>query len=212
MNKQLNLLLVDDHQLLRKGLKDLLQDKLHISEINEAESASQGYELFIKHTPDIIITDLSLAEVGGLELITKVRRRDPKAKIIVYTMHEEYFYAVQSLSAGALGYVLKSSPPENLFKAINCAHLNKPFMCSEIAQKVAIHSLSGELSSMEALTTREFEVFRLVAKGFSVNDIANLLSISHKTVATYQTRLKRKLNIQSPIDLVKIAMNQGLLH
>ncbi len=85
-------------------------------------------------------------------------------------------------------------------------------MCSEIAQKVAIHSLSGELSSMEALTTREFEVFRLIAKGLSVNDIANLLSISHKTVATYQTRLKRKLNIQSPIDLVKIAMNQGILH
>lgn len=212
MNKQLTLLLVDDHQVLRKGLRDVLQDKLHIQEINEAQSANQGYELFIKHMPDIIITDLSLADVGGLELITKVRRRDPKAKIIVYTMHEEYFYAVQSLSAGALGYVLKSSPPENLIKAINLAHLNKPFMCSEIAQKVAIHSLSGELSSMEALTSREFEVFRLIAKGLSVNDIANLLSISHKTVATYQTRLKRKLNIQSPIDLVKIAMNQGILH
>lgn len=212
MNKQLKLLLIDDHQVLRKGLKDLLNEKLHIKEFNEAENANQGYELFIKHVPDIIITDLSLAGASGLELITKIRRRSPKAKIIVYTMHEEYFYAVQSLSAGALGYVLKSSPPENLIRAINSAHLNKPFMCSEIAQKVAIHSLTGELSSMEALTTREFEVFRLIAKGLSVNDIATLLSISHKTVATYQTRLKRKLNIQSPIDLVKIAMNQGVLH
>lgn len=212
MNKQLNILLVDDHQVLRKGLKDILQDKLHIKEINEAENANQGYELFIKHKPDILITDLSLADVGGLELINKVRHRDSKAKIIVYTMHEEFFYAVQSLSAGALGYVLKSSPPENLIRAINSAYHNKPFMCGEIAQKVAIHSLTGELSSMETLTIREFEVFRLIAKGLSVHDIASLLSISHKTVATYQTRLKRKLNIQSPIDLVKIAMNQGVLH
>ncbi|AFI84615.1 response regulator [Methylophaga nitratireducenticrescens] len=212
MNKKISILLVDDHQVLRKGLKEILKNKLHIEEINEADNANQGYELYIKYMPDILITDLSLSDVGGLELINKIRRRNPHAKIIVYSMHEEHFYAVQALSAGALGYVLKSSPPENLFQAITHALNGKPFMCSEIAQKVAIHSLTGELSSMETLTSREFEVFRLIAKGLSVNDIANLLSISHKTVATYQTRLKRKLNIQNPIDLVKIAMQQGVLN
>jgi two-component system, NarL family, invasion response regulator UvrY len=211
MNRQLSLLIVDDHQVLRKGLKDTLISSTLICEIFEAENSNQAYDLYNKHSPDILITDLTMPGIGGLELIKKVLRRNSQAKIIVYSMHDEYIYAIQALSAGVMGYVLKSSPAEELYSAISSVNSNRRFMSSEIAHKLAIHSLTGETSSMETLTSREFEVFRLIATGASVNDIAKLLKISHKTVATYQTRLKRKLNIQSPVELVKIAIQQGVL-
>lgn len=211
MNTHISLLIVDDHQALRKGLKDILTASLHVQNLYEADSSEQAYELFCKHIPDIVITDLSMPGLGGLELIRKILARHPAAKIIAYTMHDEYVFAVQTLAAGAMGYVLKSAEADTLISAISSVCNNKRYMSADIAQKVALRSLTGELTTMDSLTSREFEVFRLIASGYTVADIAKMMTISYKTVATYQTRLKRKLDIKNPIDLVKTAMQHGVI-
>ena len=211
MQENLRILLADDHEMLRAGVKHILEQNEHLTVIAEASSGEQAYELYSKLMPDLLIMDMSMPGMGGLEAIRRIKTRDHNAKVIIFSMHEEALYAIQALSSGAIGYVLKSAELGDLVQAIKQAMLGKSFMSAAIAQKIALKSLAGEYSSIEQLTAREFEVFCLLAEGKKVSEISDLLMISQKTVATYQTRIKKKLNIDSAVDLVRLAVQYGIV-
>ncbi|MCC5797794.1 MAG: response regulator transcription factor [Methylophaga sp.] len=211
MQDNLRILLADDHEMMRAGVKHVLEQHENITVVAEASSGEQAYELYSKLMPDLLIMDMSMPGMGGLEAIRRIKTRDHNARVIIFSMHEEALYAIQALSSGAVGYVLKSAELGDLLQAIKQAMLGKSFMSAAIAQKIALKSLSGEYSSIEQLTAREFEVFCLLAEGKKVTDISDLLMISQKTVATYQTRIKKKLNLDSPVDLVRLAVQYGIV-
>ncbi|PUB73344.1 MAG: DNA-binding response regulator, partial [gamma proteobacterium symbiont of Ctena orbiculata] len=130
---------------------------------------------------------------------------------IMYSMHENITYAIQSMAAGAMGYVAKSGSTNDLINAVRQASIGKSFLSTDMAQKVALHSETGDHDPTRRLTTREFEVFRLLAKGNTVEEIASHLDIGHKTVANYQTSIKQKLGINSPVELVRLAIRYGVI-
>ena len=155
--------------------------------------------------------DMSMPGMGGLEALRRILHRWSDARVIMFSMHENATYAIQSLTAGAMGYVAKSGNAEDLVKAVKEVASGKSFLSADMAQKVALQSLTGDDNPTQRLTSREFEVFRLLAEGKLVEEIAGRLNIGQKTVANYQTSLKQKLDIHSPVELVRLAMKYGVI-
>ncbi|MEW8692759.1 MAG: response regulator transcription factor [Candidatus Thiodiazotropha endolucinida] len=211
MSQTINVLLADDHVVVRSGLTRLLEQNSDMIVIGKAENGEQAYRLYSESMPDVLVMDVSMPGMGGLEALRRIIGRWPDAKIIMYSMHENITYAIQSMAAGAMGYVAKSGPTNDLINAVRQASIGKSFLSMEMAQKVALHSETGDHDPTRRLTTREFEVFRLLAKGKTVEDIASHLDIGHKTVANYQTSIKQKLGINSPVELVRLAIRYAVI-
>ncbi|WP_438971556.1 response regulator [Methylophaga sp.] len=211
MSLMIRVMLVDDHAVVRSGLCRLLEQNADIRVIAEANSGEQAYQIYPDIHPDILVMDMSMPGMGGLEAVRRVLNRWPAARVIMFSMHENATYAIQSLTAGAMGYVAKSGNAEDLVKAVREVSSGKSFLSSDMAHKVALQSLAGDDNPTQRLTSREFEVFRLLAEGKLVDDIASCLSIGQKTVANYQTSLKQKLDIHSPVELVRLAMKYGVI-
>ncbi|MES9823487.1 MAG: response regulator transcription factor [Candidatus Thiodiazotropha endolucinida] len=211
MSQTINVLLADDHVVVRSGLTRLLEQNSDMIVIGKAENGEQAYRLYSESMPDVLVMDVSMPGMGGLEALRRIIGRWPDAKIIMYSMHENITYAIQSMAAGAMGYVAKSGPTNDLINAVRQASIGKSFLSKDMAQKVALHSETGDHDPTRILTTREFEVFHLLAKGKTVEDIASHLDIGHKTVANYQTSIKQKLGINSPVELVRLAIRYGVI-
>ncbi|PCJ29479.1 MAG: DNA-binding response regulator [Gammaproteobacteria bacterium] len=209
--KKIRVLLVDDHEVVRSGLRRLLELNGDIEVVEEAGSGEQAC-LICKSTEfDVVVMDLSMPGIGGLEALRRIVQKDPKAKIVVFTMHENTASATQALSAGARSYVIKSEPADNLVVAVREAAAGVGYISSSISQKIVLQDLSGEYDPLKSLSTREFEVFRMLAEGFHIDAIAHNLNISHKTVANYQSTLKQKLGISSAVELVRLAIQSGVI-
>lgn len=206
----INVILVDDHPVVRSGVKHTLVGKPHIQLIAEAENAKQGYQLFIEKRPDVLLLDLDLPD-SSLAMLGQLIASYPEAKVIVFSSHEDTTFAVQALSAGAKGYLLKSSEPEELVTAIQHVAHGKAYLTPQVAQEIALQKLNFGDNPMRDLTPREFEVFRLLAEGEDLESIADHLKIGQKTVANYQTILKQKLNITSPIQLIRLALKHRVI-
>ncbi|MAX52130.1 MAG: DNA-binding response regulator [Methylophaga sp.] len=204
-------MLTDDHAVVRSGLCRLLEQNAEIKVIAEAESGEQAYQTYPDNKPDVLVMDMSMPGMGGLEALRRILHRWPDARVIMFSMHENATYAIQSLTAGAMGYVAKSGNAEDLVKAVKEVASGKSFLSADMAQKVALQSLTGDDNPTQRLTSREFEVFRLLAEGKLVEEIAGRLNIGQKTVANYQTSLKQKLDIHSPVELVRLAMKYGVI-
>jgi DNA-binding NarL/FixJ family response regulator len=204
-------MLTDDHAVVRSGLCRLLEQNAEIKVIAEAESGEQAYQTYPENKPDVLVMDMSMPGMGGLEALRRILHRWPEARVIMFSMHENATYAIQSLTAGAMGYVAKSGNAEDLVKAVKEVASGKSFLSADMAQKVALQSLTGDDNPTQRLTSREFEVFRLLAEGKLVEEIAGRLNIGQKTVANYQTSLKQKLDIHSPVELVRLAMKYGVI-
>ncbi|HIC46906.1 MAG TPA: response regulator transcription factor [Methylophaga aminisulfidivorans] len=204
-------MLTDDHAVVRSGLCRLLEQNSDIKVIAEAESGEQAYQTYPENRPDVLVMDMSMPGMGGLEALRRILHRWPDARVIMFSMHENATYAIQSLTAGAMGYVAKSGNAEDLVKAVKEVASGKSFLSADMAQKVALQSLTGDDNPTQRLTSREFEVFRLLAEGKLVEEIAGRLNIGQKTVANYQTSLKQKLDIHSPVELVRLAMKYGVI-
>jgi DNA-binding NarL/FixJ family response regulator len=211
VSQAINVLLADDHVVVRSGLTRLLEQHSDINVIGEAENGEQAYRLYAEFIPDVVVMDVSMPGMGGLDALRQIIGKWPDAKIIIYTMHENTSYAIQSMAAGAMGYVAKSGPTSDLIDAVKQACTGKKYISGDVAQNIALNSVIGNDDPTQILTAREFEVFRLLAEGKATEDIANHLDIGLKTVANYQTNIRHKLDINSPVELVRLAIKHGVI-
>ena len=211
MAKKTTIVLVDDHAVVRAGVRRLLEQEPLFEVIGEAESGEKAYQIFGELKPDVMVMDLSMPGMGGLESIRRILMRYEKAKILVLSMHEDLSFANQALKLGAKGYLTKNTLADDLVKSIETVSQGDVFLSDEIAKKMAMQSISGNQDPVHELSAREFEIFRLLAEGFDIDAIASTLNISSKTVSNYQTMIKQKLNINTPIELIRYAINVGVI-
>jgi DNA-binding NarL/FixJ family response regulator len=209
--RPIRILLVDDHAVVRTGYSTLLQNATNLEVVAEADNGQTALREFIDRRPDVVIMDLSLPGIGGLEAIRRIIARDPEAKVLVFSMHEDTVFVEQALQAGARGYITKSSAPEILVDAVRRIANGDIFLDSEIAQRLAFQKTRGRNTPFESLSTREFEIFCLLAEGLNVNDISKRLSLSYKTVANYSTQIKNKLDADTVAELARIAIRHGVV-
>jgi DNA-binding NarL/FixJ family response regulator len=189
----------------------LLERDETIRIVGEAENGEQAYSLFNQLKPDIVVMDMSMPGIGGLEALRRIITKDSQAKVLMFSMHENINFAMQAMTSGASGYLTKSAEANDLVNAVKQVMSGKNYLSAEIAHKIALQNLSGQQDPVQKLTTREFEVFRLLAEGLLIEEIAELMNIGQKTVSNYQTSLKQKLSINSSVDLVKLALKHDVI-
>ncbi|HSH86088.1 MAG: response regulator [Methylophilus sp.] len=203
--------LVDDHTVVRSGLRRLLESHKSIEIVAEADTGEMAYQIYGEVSPDVVLMDISMPGMGGLEAAKRILQRYPQARIVIFSMHEAVSFAAQALKTGVKGYVTKTGAANDLLQAVLDVSKGKTFLSQDVAQKVALQTLIGESNPLQQLTSREFEVFRLLAEGKRVEDVADMLKISQKTVANYYTLIKQKLSVNSPVEMVRLAMKHGLI-
>ncbi|MFA5922451.1 MAG: response regulator transcription factor [Methylococcaceae bacterium] len=207
----IRILLVDDHAIVREGYRALLTKQSGLQVVAEAADGTQAYQRFKECSPDVVITDLSLPGISGLELISRIKQRDANSKILVFSMHQNPGFAMQASRAGALGYVTKSSPPEVLLRAIHEVYSGRHTLSADIAKALALEKLGSERIALETLTVREFEILRLLVEARTTEEIAQTLNISPKTVGNCHYLIKRKLGVASDIELTRLAIRLNVI-
>ncbi len=205
-------MLVDDHAIVREGYRSLLQKQDNLEVIAEACDGNEAYSQYKQHQPDIVVMDISLPGQSGLKAIERIRQYDNKARILVFSMHQNPSFALQATRAGALGYITKSSDPEELIRAIAEVANNKHTLSADIAQALAMEKLGQEQAALDELTVREFEILRLLVDAKSSQAIAELLNISPKTVSNSHYIIKKKLGVSSDIELTRLAIKMNLVN
>ena len=205
------ILLVDDHAVVREGYRAVLQKQPGLKVVAEASDGVEAYRRFKEAKPDLVIMDLAMPGIGGIEAIRRIRQWDRSAKLLVFTMHQNAAFAVQAIRAGARGYVTKTSPPETLVQAVMDVLAGKIAISPDIDHELALSRLAGETVAADVLTPREFEVLRLLLAEQTSDEIAETLHLSPKTVANLHCLIKDKLGVGSDIELVRLALRQGIL-
>lgn len=208
---QINVMLVDDHAVVRMGFKMLLESDAEIKVVAEAESGELAIQRYMQHTPNVVVMDITMPGIGGLEAIERILAKDSSAKILVLSAHEDSVHPKRVLNAGAMGYLTKRSAAEELIKAIHTVAKGKKYLEASVAQQMAIQQLSGDQNPVDVLSPREFEVFMALAKGKTTNEIAEILFLSPRTVGTHLYNIKQKLNANNSAEIALIAMRSGLL-
>ncbi|MEQ1488243.1 MAG: response regulator transcription factor [Methylotenera sp.] len=208
---QINVMLVDDHAVVRMGFKMLLESDADIKVVAEAESGEQAITRYMEHKPNVVVMDITMPGIGGLEAIERILAKDSSAKILVLSAHEDSVHPKRVLNAGAMGYLTKRSAAEEMIKAIRIVASGKKYLEASVAQQMAIQNLSGEQNPVDVLSPREFEVFMALAKGKTTNEIAETLFLSPRTVGTHLYNIKQKLNANNSAEIALIAMRSGLL-
>ncbi|MFN2188587.1 MAG: response regulator [Candidatus Promineifilaceae bacterium] len=214
--KRIKVLLAEDHTLVRKGLRLLLDEAEEIDVVAEASNGRQALALADERKPDVLIMDISMPSLSGLEATRQLCDRQPDAKVLMLTVHSEAEYIIQALRAGASGYLLKEAAPTELIRAIKTIHQGEAYLSPSISRKVIQDyvektEILQAASRFESLTNREREVLQLIAEGNSTKDIARELSISAKTVRTHHNHLIEKLGIDSTAELTLYALRHGLI-
>lgn len=202
--KPQRILLVDDHAVVREGVRKLLLDIPGI-EIAEASNGVDALKRFRRAPIDIVILDLNLAGIGGLELLRRLLRESPKARVIVFSMHAEPIYAARALRLGAKGYVSKSAASEELVTAVKRVADGGHYIERELAGQLAISLYGGE-DPIQQLTTREIEILRLLGEGKSMSQIAEMVGVSYKTIANSCSLMKNKLGLERTADLIRMSL------
>jgi two-component system invasion response regulator UvrY len=211
MSAPINVLLVDDHAVVRMGFKMLLESDADIKVVAEADSGENGVKMYMEHKPDVVVMDITMPGIGGLEATDRIMAKDSSARILVLSAHEDSVHPKRVLNAGAMGYLTKRSAAEELIKAIRTVASRKMYLEASIAQQMAIQQLNGEKNPVDVLSDREFEVFMALAKGETTNQIAETLSLSPRTVGTHLYNIKQKLNAGNSAEIALIAMRSGLI-
>lgn len=209
--RQIKVMLVDDHAVVRMGFKMLLETSDDIKVITEAENGEEAIKAYMEHKPDVIVMDITMPGMGGMEAIERILNKESSAKILVLSAHEDSVHPKRVLNAGAKGYVTKRSAAEELIKAIRAVASGKKYIEASVAQQMAIQQLSGEQNPVDVLSEREFEVFMSLAKGKTTNEIAETLFLSPRTVGTHLYNIKQKLNASNSAEIALIAMRSGLI-
>jgi two-component system response regulator NreC len=215
MNK-IRVLIADDHAIVREGLRQLLNGQRDMEVAGEAEDGRQALEKVKSLHPDVILLDIAMPHLSGLEVISLIREAAPETQVVVLSMHSKETYVQQVLSSGALGYVLKASPSTDILEAIRMAHRDEYFLSSRLKAEVIGKYLKTKRSTpalrgYDLLTEREQQVFRLVAQGHSTSRIADILCVSPKTVEKHRTSLMNKLGVHDRLELLKYAIKIGIV-
>ncbi len=208
---QINVMLVDDHAVVRMGFKMLLELDPDIKVVAEAESGEQSIQRYMEFKPTVVVMDITMPGIGGLEAIERILAKDSSAKILVLSAHEDSVHPKRVLNAGAMGYLTKRSAAEEMIKAIRTVANGKKYLEASVAQQMAIQQLSGDQNPVDVLSPREFEVFMALAKGKTTNEIAETLFLSPRTVGTHLYNIKQKLSANNSAEIALIAMRSGLI-
>ena len=214
MNRKIRVVLADDHTILRSGLKALLNMEPDMEVVGEAADGREAVELAVRLRPDVIVMDISMPEMDGLRAAQEIHNLNLPSRIVILTVHADEDYLFQTLKLGASGYVLKSSADVELIDAIRTAYRGDVFLYPSAVKKLLSEYLRGGgqgRSEHDSLTTREREVLKATAEGYTNNEIAEQLVISPKTVDTYRQRIMEKLNLHHRSELVRYALKKGLL-
>jgi len=210
--QKIRILLVDDHSIVRAGYRMLLQGHEDIEIAGEADNGEMACRYYDSLKPDVVIMDLSLPGMSGLEAVRRLVARDPDVRIMVFSMHAESVFVEQALNAGARGYITKSSAPGVLVQAIREIASGNTYISNDIAQQLVFQKIRGKDSALTCLSAREFDIFCLLAEGLSSGEIAGRLSLSQKTIANYSTQIKSKLNITSLADITRLAIRYNIIN
>ncbi len=206
----MKILIVDDHPIVRAGLRRLLANDSEF-ELREAATGKEALAVFRLYRPDLVILDLNLPGVGGLELIKRFTLEKTDARIIVLSMHDDPLYALRALQTGASGYVSKNAPPTQILEAIGRVADGQTFVSPELAQELAVLNVRAPAHPLADLSRRDLEVLRLLGEGRSLQQIADSLGLSYKTIANNCGQMRAKLGVRRTADLIRLAVQNRFL-
>lgn len=214
--KKIRLLLVDDHEVVRSGLRMLLENEADLSIVGEASAGLEGLELANKLKPDAAVMDITLPDISGIEVTRRLKQSHPEIAVVMLTIHEDQKYFFEALQAGASAYVPKRAAPDDLIAAIRAAHRGEVYVYPSLTKLLVGDFLSragngDEKAAMDELTPRERETLSLIAEGKTNDEIAAMMVISPHTVARHRENLMRKLGLHNRGELVKYAIRKGLI-
>jgi len=202
----INVLIVDDHPVVRAGYRHLLEVGGGFHVVAEADDGRQGYAAFCRHQPDVVIMDISLPHNSGLDVIDRILLREPDARVLVFSIHENPVMMQRARKAGARGFLSKRNAPRQMVDALQRIARGGEYFDPQLELEAA-----GQTDPMGLLTQREFEVFLMLAQGLGIHRVAELLHISSKTAGVHQTRIMHKVNAQNPAHLARLAIRHGLI-
>ncbi|MEE8364421.1 MAG: response regulator [Gammaproteobacteria bacterium] len=208
----IKVLLTDDHALVRTGIRRLLEDSKQVTIVGEADCGEDGLKLAQLLKPDVILMDVNMPGIGGVEACRRILQRNPKQKIIVLTIHNEQTFPKRLLEIGAKGYLTKECGVDEMIEAIVQVNNGGAYIAPSIAQRLALSLLPGnEDNPIDRLSRREFQVMLMISHGQTNIEISETLCLSPKTISTYRLRVLEKLGAQNEVDLIKIAVEQGMI-
>ena len=208
----INVLLTEDHLLVRSGIRRLLEDSNQVKIVGEADCGEDSLKLAQELKPDVILMDVNMPGIGGVEACRRILQRNPAQKIIVLTIHNEQTFPKRMLEIGAKGYLTKECGVDEMLPAIRQVYNGGAYIAPSIAQQLALSLLPGnEHNPIDKLSRREFQVMLMISHGLTNAEISDKLCLSPKTISTYRLRLLDKLGAQNEVDLIKIAVEQGIV-
>ncbi len=210
---KISVLLVDDHAVVREGYKSYLSLSEKIGNVYEANSGETACQQYLQTPVDVVVMDLSMPGMGGLECIRRLLNRDSQCKILVFSIHNELTYATRAIKSGAKGYISKSSTPETLITAVNSIAQGQTYIEDVMAQQLAISMIKEQDDEykIKALSPREFDVFCLLANGHNTREAAKKLHLSYKTICNHSTAIKDKLSVKTIAEFTLMATRLGLI-
>lgn len=209
-SKPITVLLVDDHQIVRVGFRRLIETTSDIRVLAEAQSGEESYQLVNDLRPDIIIMDINMPGIGGLEAIGRLRKRNVKEKIIALTVHETEPFPSRVLAAGAQGYLSKRCAPQELIQAIRKVYRGETFVTNQVMREIN-KTPGNDEAAINKLTPREFQVFSLLAEGRTALEIGHDMNLSHKTIHSHRSNIMKKLKLETSFSIVQFAILQGIV-
>ena len=209
----INILLVDDHELVRTGIRRILEDVKGLKVIGEAQNGEEAVQFCRKNTPDVVLMDMNMPGIGGLEATKKILRYSPDTKVIVLTVHTEDPIPTKVMQIGASGYLTKGAGQDETINAIKAVNSRQRYLTPEIAQQMALSQFkSSDESPFNSLSERELQIMMMVTRGEKVPDISEQLMLSTKTINSYRYRMFEKLNISNDVELTHLAIRHGMIN
>lgn len=209
--RTIGVLLVDDHEVVRGGYRRLLENTPDILVVAEAADGEQAYLRFLETQPTVVVMDLTMPGIGGLDASRRILARDRTARILVFSVHENEIFLNRALDQGILGYISKRSASQRMVEAVRCVARGELYVGQEMHGFLVRRRNPGDDGRIGELSPREFEVFRMRAEGRSINEIADLLNVSPKTAGHHSTRVKQKLGISNSAELARLAIRLGII-
>jgi two-component system, NarL family, invasion response regulator UvrY len=207
----IRIIIVDDHPIVRRGLKQVLNEEPGIKVVGEAENAQEAFKIIRTIDCDAVVLDISLPGTNGVEILKQLKHEYKKLPVLILSMHAEEQYAVRVMRAGASGYLIKESAPEELIKAIRKIISGGKYISSSLAERLFTDIDASGKPRHEKLSDREFEIMRMIAQGKAIKTIGEELCLSEKTVSTYRTRLLEKMNMHTNAELINYALKNKLI-